>query len=617
MNFVEAIRVIKNIIPQCSANEYDGILVKRLEASNTLDEGRTTNQTHIAISGEQMNMFPYLMADGYFNCDYSEKDEQLKKYFITQIPLYIYQDNISYLEADEKSGIIFDENKKSCVCASVVRSRRKEQADQVQLSLITSDDVDFVKFRKLLHTGDFLVILKHKERLSYDCIGIRAADENNGEYHLSVLNNKFYKLPTNTKVDIKKYIKIKDSKVENRNFTISELGNILKEMYSNAENKMQVASIHIFGIKYGKNIIQKAFKSLDIVKAAGINESYSTELQKALNIYRCLEQNSYGIYISDENAIKEEKEVLGERKTGAENILLYGVPGSGKSHEIKTKYCNDEKMMERVVFHPDYTYSDFVGQILPRVEKDKDGNEKLKYVFTPGPFTRMLKKAQEDPSNHYYLVIEELNRGNAPAIFGDVFQLLDRDENGMGKYSISNYDMANIIFGDENHPIFMPSNLSIYATMNTSDQNIFTLDTAFQRRWEMHLVKNNVQNVKHASKNIEGSSISWGMFAKVTNDEIIKLSQEIGSSADKRLGAYFVRISELARDKFSEKVLKYLWDDVFKMDHYVYFNDDISSLDSIIEIFNNDIDREDPLKKILKYSVYAKMLDKSVMDDKE
>ena len=71
------------------------------------------------------------------------------------------------------------------------------------------------------------------------------------------------------------------------------------------------------------------------------------------------------------------------------------VPGSGKSHEIKTKYCNDEKMMERVVFHPDYTYSDFVGQILPRVEKDKDGNEKLKYVFTPGPFTRMLKKAQE------------------------------------------------------------------------------------------------------------------------------------------------------------------------------------------------------------------------------
>ena len=67
MEFTEAIEIIKNIVPESSVNEYDGIMVKRLEASNTLDEGRTTNQTHIAISGEQMNMFPYLMADGYFN----------------------------------------------------------------------------------------------------------------------------------------------------------------------------------------------------------------------------------------------------------------------------------------------------------------------------------------------------------------------------------------------------------------------------------------------------------------------------------------------------------------------------------------------------------------------
>ena len=160
------------------------------------------------------------------------------------------------------------------------------------------DEVKEAVEKGAAHFGKLNVLINSdKERLSYDCIGIRAADENNGEYHLSVLNNKFYKLPTNTKVDIKKYIKIKDSKVENRNFTISELGNILKEMYSNAENKMQVASIHIFGIKYGKNIIQKAFKSLDIVKAAGINESYSTELQKALNIYRCLEQNSYDCFL--------------------------------------------------------------------------------------------------------------------------------------------------------------------------------------------------------------------------------------------------------------------------------------------------------------------------------
>lgn len=271
MEFTEAIEIIKNIVPESSANEYDGIIVKRLEASNTLDEGRTTNQTHIAISGEQMNMFPYLMADGYFKCDYNDRDEQLKKYFITQIPLYIYKDNVMYLADGEESGISFGDEKSRCVRASIVRSRRKEQADQVQLSLTTIDDPAFVSFRRLLHTGDYLVILKHKEKLVYDCIGIKAKDETRGEYNISALNNKFYKLPTNTKVDIKELIEIKNTEIENKKFTVDELGSILKEMYGNAEDKMQVASIHIFGIKYGRNIIENEFKAPDIIKAAGLN----------------------------------------------------------------------------------------------------------------------------------------------------------------------------------------------------------------------------------------------------------------------------------------------------------------------------------------------------------
>ena len=513
MEFTEAIEIIKNIVPESSVNEYDGIMVKRLEASNTLDEGRTTNQTHIAISGEQMNMFPYLMADGYFKCDYNDRDEQLKKYFITQIPLYIYKDNVMYLADGEESGISFGNEKSRCVRASIVRSRRKGQADQVQLSLTTIDDPAFVSFRRLLHTGDYLVILKHKEKLVYDCIGIKANDETRGEYNISALNNKFYKLPTNTKVDIKELIEIKNAEIENRKFTVDELGTILKEMYGNAEDKMQVASIHIFGIKYGKNIIENEFKAPDIIKTAGLNESYSTELQKALNIYRCLDKNTYGISISCcDNALEENKESV-KRKTGAENILFYGVPGAGKSHEIKTKYCDDEKYMERVVFHPDYTYSDFVGQILPRVEKDKDGNDKLKYVFTPGPFTKLLKNAQNDPGNYYYLVIEELNRGNAPAIFGEVFQLLDRkdeedfsiEEVGESEYGISNYEVAKEVYGDEKHQVRIPSNMFILATMNTADQNVFTLDTAFQRRWNMRQIENNFDKSEHSKDIIAGT----------------------------------------------------------------------------------------------------------------
>ena len=614
MEFTEAIEIIKNIVPESSANEYDGIMVKRLEASNTLDEGRTTNQTHIAISGEQMNMFPYLMADGYFKCDYNDRDEQLKKYFITQIPLYIYKDNVLYLADGEESGISFGDEKSRCVRASIVRSRRKEQADQVQLSLTTIDDPAFVSFRRLLHTGDYLVILKHKEKLVYDCIGIKANDETRGEFNISALNNKFYKLPTNTKVDIKELIEIKNAEIENKKFTVDELGTILKEMYGNAEDKMQVASIHIFGIKYGKNIIENEFKAPDIIKAAGLNESYSTELQKALNIYRCLNKNTYGISISEgDNVLEENKESV-KRKTGAENILLYGVPGAGKSHEIKTKYCDDEKYMERVVFHPDYTYSDFVGQILPRVEKDKDGNEKLKYVFTPGPFTRMLKKAQEDPSNHYYLVIEELNRGNAPAIFGEIFQLLDRkdedefpaEEVGESEYGISNYDVAKEVYGDENHPVRIPSNMNILATMNTADQNVFTLDTAFLRRWSTRQIENNFEKSEHSKDMIDGTKVSWGTFATVINDMIIDSNTDMVSSADKRLGIYFAKKKELDADKFSEKVLKHLWDNAFRMDPAVIFNESCKSLEDVVSKYETS--EADKLESVLRTEVYEKML---------
>lgn len=616
MNFTEAIEIVKNIAPEYAVNEYDGIIVKRLEASNTLDEGRTTNQTHIAISGEQMNMFPYLMADGYFQCSYDDRDEQLKKYFITQIPLYIYKNDVNYLSGGMKTGIIFEENNSRCVHASIVRSRRKEQADQVQLSLTTMDDQAFVAFRKLLHTGDYLVLLKHKEKLFYDCIGIKAVDETKGEYHLSTLNNTFFKLPTNTKVDIKKIIEIKDAQVEKTEFTLQELGSILRDMYSNAENRMQVASIHIFGIKYGKNILEKEFRAPDVIKAAGLNESYSTELQKALNIYRCLNKNIYDISIAGETELEKDAKTPKVRKTGAENILLYGVPGAGKSHEIKTKYCSDEKFMERVVFHPDYTYSDFVGQILPRVEKDESGNEKLKYVFTPGPFTKMLKKAEKDPDHYYYLVIEELNRGNAPAIFGEIFQLLDRkdedefppEEVGESEYGISNYEVATEVYEDEEHPVRIPSNMYILATMNTADQNVFTLDTAFQRRWDMRQIENKFDESEHSKDIIEGTKVNWGAFATVINDMVLEINVDMASSEDKRLGTYFAKKKELEVNRFPEKVLKYLWDDAFKMDKTAIFNENCKSLEEVVATYETTTN--DKLAAVLRLSVYEKMLSK-------
>lgn len=183
------------------------------------------------------------------------------------------------------------------------------------------------------------------------------------------------------------------------------------------------------------------------------------------------------------------------RISGGSNILLYGVPGSGKSWTIENEYCKPETHIERLVFHPDYTNADFIGQILPVVDKDKQ----VTYDFVPGPFTNILHAAYNNPQKEYVLIIEEINRGNAPAIFGDVFQLLDRtvvektEGNiiypiGTSEYGITNENIAKCVYGNSELKVRIPSNLSILGTMNTSDQNVFTLDTAFQRRWKMRLI---------------------------------------------------------------------------------------------------------------------------------
>ena len=316
--------------------------------------------------------------------------------------------------------------------------------------------------------------------------------------------------------------------------------------------------------------------------------------------------------------LEEESSRYESRLKNGENILLYGVPGSGKSYTIQKDYCDDFNLMERVVFHPDYMNTDFVGQILPTVTGVGD-NRLITYDFTPGPFTRVLKKSIDNPGKHYYLVIEEINRGNAPAIFGEIFQLLDRESDGTSSYEITNYNIANVVFGNKETPIFIPSNLSILATMNTADQNVFTLDTAFQRRWNMKMIENDVTKANHASEKILDTTITWEKFNTVVNDQIITSSATTLSSEDKRLGSYFVtkdvleffsfdkhkeyisqryniilddekKLNNTIKDlnsRFGDKVIKYLWDDAFKFSRDDIFDSDYKSLEKVLDYFNN------------------------------
>ncbi|GAA9301314.1 hypothetical protein HpHA238_02740 [Helicobacter pylori] len=316
------------------------------------------------------------------------------------------------------------------------------------------------------------------------------------------------------------------------------------------------------------------------------------------NVLNGLINNSKHLLVFSENetsSLSDNKIDESVRIDGGKNIILYGVPGSGKSYTLQRDYCNDNSVVEKIVFHPDYSYSDFVGQIMPSV----DDSGIVSYKFNPGPFTNILKKAYHNPQTKHVLVIDEINRGNAPTIFGEIFQLLDRlkhDKNGFKKgsseYAINNMDIANIVHNDKNASIRIPSNLWIIATMNTSDQNVFTLDTAFQRRFSMQLIENSFENVDDDFKNMKilDTDITWQKFCTTINEKIAQNNEGLSSMEDKRFGVYFVNIDDLkSKENFAHKVIKYLWDDVFKFDRNIIFDTTkFNTLEAIVKNFTKE-----------------------------
>lgn len=281
-----------------------------------------------------------------------------------------------------------------------------------------------------------------------------------------------------------------------------------------------------------------------------------------------------------------------DRISGGYNKIYYGVPGSGKSYIVNEKYNEDEYKIFRTTFHPEYTNSDFVGQIIPAVKDNK-----VEYNFHPGPFSLALKHALENKNEKVCLIIEEINRGNSSAIFGDIFQLLDRDEKGKSKYKIYNGPVLDYLKenGVSLEKIYIPSNMWIIATMNTSDQNVFTLDTAFKRRWKMEYIRN-VFADNEKSKELKNKviplgekypNVTWEKFVTKINKHIISDTSGINGE-DKQLGMYFVSVEEIENPKeFAEKILSYLWEDVAKLNTSYWFGS-ISSYDELIDSFNKN-----------------------------
>ena len=273
-----------------------------------------------------------------------------------------------------------------------------------------------------------------------------------------------------------------------------------------------------------------------------------------------------------------------------QNVIFYGVPGCGKSHFIdellKDSQENkmDETYYKRILFHPEYSYSDFVGQIMPTVKDNQ-----VTYEFEAGPFVEILADALADPKHEYILIIEEINRGNAPAIFGDLFQLLDRNRDGESEYAIYNKAILNSNEFKKLNPkpasVTIPKNLTILATMNTCDQNVFTLDTAFKRRWRMCRIENDF--TKACNDPIGALGFTWPEFAEAVNQDILDNCNDGTAAEDKLLGAFFVKEDDIADAQcFAEKVLMYLWNDVVNYDRSRLFDvNNYKTLDQAIKGF--------------------------------
>lgn len=289
-------------------------------------------------------------------------------------------------------------------------------------------------------------------------------------------------------------------------------------------------------------------------------------------------------------------------------IMLYGAPGTGKSYSISSlirqsypgfNECDDNPYVFRTTIYRDYSYFDFVGNIMPVT---KDG--KISYEFVPGIFTTSLFAAlrNQDSGIDVYLILEEMSRGDIASIFGDIFQLLDRDDTGKSMYGINNKSIYEYLILNgaikPGYKIVIPKNLHIIGTVNTSDQNVNVIDTAFKRRFDFKYI--GVDPIHVDDKDDEYVNNFDIKFTDTVTYEWVKLYQainhiiinDLGLAEDKQLGPFFLKDKDdddANREQVADKLLHYLWQDVERVSYTgaSLFDDSIKSFSQLYSTFKN------------------------------
>jgi len=381
--------------------------------------------------------------------------------------------------------------------------------------------------------------------------------------------------------------------------------------------------VSIESYSYGNETVCDLTNELQTIEKMGLPDFYRCKVETTGSVYSLafIKKNKFINYLKvvDDRAYRE---LNGDETQGISwktnllkkqpyNRIIFGAPGTGKSFQLNGDrkdllYCDkdfDEEnedlskygKYERVTFHPDYTYANFVGTYKP-VPADDDT---ITYEYVPGPFMRILVRAlkncmndQEDPKP-YLLIIEEINRANVAAVFGDIFQLLDRDEEGVSEYPVQTSQEMRKYIADELglepeqcSELKIPDNMFIWATMNSADQGVFPMDTAFKRRWDFEYLGIDNNEDKIAGKIVEigkgkyARKVEWNLLRKEINEKLAGSSIKLNE--DKLLGPFFISLKDLGEEDeidadsfiriFKNKVIMYLFDDAAKQKRTTLFS---------------------------------------------